>query len=178
MNRHVLALGSAATFVMVAAVALSACNANQPGGDRSATPSPLPTTSPESTPLPEASAAEPTFSALTETFTSDIHGMSASYPSGWQLRPATEPWNGDLVQQDSPFADVIYVGLTPDPVDRVGMAIARVLGDTVEHSVSRRDSPANSYLKPVPADRARPDRPGALKDPESGSLATTTAGGV
>jgi hypothetical protein len=34
--------------------------------------------------------------------------MSVSYPSGWHLQPATKPWRGELVQQGSPFADVIY----------------------------------------------------------------------
>jgi len=37
---------------------------------------------PSASPLPD----------LSETFTSAIHGYSISYPAGWTVRPATEPW--------------------------------------------------------------------------------------
>ena len=79
-------------------------NVGGPGG----TPSP----SPSQSPSPAASASPgPSVSplpALTETFTSAIHGISVSYPSGWKLQPATEPWTTGIVQLDSTFADVIY----------------------------------------------------------------------
>ena len=41
-------------------------------------------------------------------FTSTIHGISIDYPSGWQIRPATEPWTGGPLNFDSPAADVIF----------------------------------------------------------------------
>ena len=41
--------------------------------------------------------------------------MTVSYPSGWHLQPATEPWTGEFVQQDSPFADVIYQKKSDSP---------------------------------------------------------------
>jgi hypothetical protein len=40
-------------------------------------------------------------------FTSTTHGISIDYPTGWQIRPATEPWNHDAVTFGSPGVDVI-----------------------------------------------------------------------
>jgi hypothetical protein len=42
------------------------------------------------------------------TFTSTIHGIWIDYPSGWETRPATEPWTGGELNFDSPAADVIF----------------------------------------------------------------------
>lgn len=41
-------------------------------------------------------------------FTSTMHGISIDYPSGWQIRPATERWTGGALNFDSPAADVIF----------------------------------------------------------------------
>lgn len=47
--------------------------------------------------------------ALTETFTSDIHGASISYPAGWTVLPATLPWDGlNVPSMGSGTADIIY----------------------------------------------------------------------
>ena len=60
------------------------------------------------------SGAEPTIEANPETsrgfstFTSTMHGISIDYPSGWQIRSATEPWTGGPLNFDSPAADVIF----------------------------------------------------------------------
>jgi hypothetical protein len=67
---------------------------------------------PGGSPSPSSGSASPNPSvspppALTETFTSAMHGISLSYPSGWNVRPATEPWTSGLVQGESPYADVI-----------------------------------------------------------------------
>ena len=75
-------------------------NVGGPGG----TPSPSPSPAASASPGPSVSPLP----ALTETFTSAMHGISVSYPSGWQLQPATEPWTSGLVQGASKFADVIY----------------------------------------------------------------------
>jgi hypothetical protein len=44
---------------------------------------------------------------FTERFDSPLHGISIDYPSGWQVRPATEPWTDQALTFDSPAADVI-----------------------------------------------------------------------
>ena len=50
---------------------------------------------------------------LTETFTSQMHGISMSYPEGWITRAATEPWPGTGGPHfPDPYADVLY-----DPVN-------------------------------------------------------------
>jgi hypothetical protein len=68
--------------------------------------------SPEPSPSPSPSASpRPSPPPLTERFTSTIHGISIDSPSGWQTRPATEPWTGGQLSFDSRAADVIF-----DPV--------------------------------------------------------------
>jgi hypothetical protein len=59
------------------------------------------------TPIPSPSARP----ALTETFTSAVHGISVSYPAGWVPRKATQPWPaGEIVMQQSEFGDIIADG--------------------------------------------------------------------
>lgn len=60
-------------------------------------------------------------SPLTERFDSTLNGISIDYPTGWQTRPATEPWMGGELDFESPMADVIF-----DPAlgDRVYVALA------------------------------------------------------
>lgn len=60
-------------------------------------PSATPSTTPSATPVETAqpSAAAPSANTpppLSQSFTSQIHGISLSYPEGWTARPATEPW--------------------------------------------------------------------------------------
>jgi hypothetical protein len=43
-----------------------------------------------------------------ERFDSTLNGLSIGYPSGWQVRPATEPWDRDAFTFDAPGADVIF----------------------------------------------------------------------
>ncbi len=79
-----------------------------------ASPTPLPaeTSAPTAAPPSVAAAASP---ALTATFTSTLHGISVSYPERWVPKAATEPWaEGGIVQQQSPFGDVIEDGSTGD----------------------------------------------------------------
>ena len=111
---------------------------NAPSPTASPTPASTPTTQPTDTP----ELASP---ALTETFTSDIHGMSVSYPSGWHEQRATEPWNGDLVQQNSPFADVIYEKETDSPF--IAVASQALAGQTF-------DDWADDYVSKLIADEA------------------------
>ena len=46
---------------------------------------------------------------------SNLHGISVSYPERWVPKAATEPWpEGGIVQQQTPFGDVIEDGSTGD----------------------------------------------------------------
>jgi predicted small integral membrane protein len=67
---------------------------------------------------------------LTETYTSAIHGISISYPAGWRVRAATEPWTTGIVQQESAFGDVIYESETDSPF--IAMASQALVGKTAE----------------------------------------------
>jgi hypothetical protein len=72
-----------------------------------------PTASPSSSPSPTFGATiipEPP-PALTETFTSERHGFSISYPTGWVPRPATDPWATGFPSFATTDGDVIH-----DPV--------------------------------------------------------------
>ena len=51
---------------------------------------------------------------MTETYTSDVHGITVSYPGGWTERPATEPWVTGELTLDAAFADSI-VDVGDDP---------------------------------------------------------------
>ena len=77
-------------------------------------PSPSTSPTPSTTPQPSPSAG---FSR----FDSPLNGLSIDYPSGWQVRPATEPWTGGALDFDSPAADVIF-----DPAlgDRLYLVLA------------------------------------------------------
>ena len=68
--------------------------------------------------------------ALTETFTSAMHGISVSYPSGWKLRPATEPWTSGHVLGDSTFADIIYEKESDSPF--IAVASQPLAGKTLD----------------------------------------------
>ena len=99
------------TLFMLAVIALVAVGCS-PATAASPTPLPAETSAPTAAPPSVAAAARP---ALTETFSSNLHGMSVSYPEGWVPRAATELWPADdFVQMESPFGDVIEDGSTGD----------------------------------------------------------------
>jgi len=85
MPRFIPALGGAAIVVVATVLAINVIPFLGLGGPP--TPSPSPSSS---------------------TFSSTIHGISMDYPSGWQVRPATEPWTGGELSFNSPAADVIF----------------------------------------------------------------------
>lgn len=120
--------------VAVAAVAIVAAGAIglavlRPGsvpdvGGPVVTPSPTTTPTPSPTPtlppLPTPSPYEPP--ALTETFTSTIHGISISYPVGWQAEAATVPWTtSNLPLFREPAGDYLY---EPSRTDHLFLGIA------------------------------------------------------
>jgi hypothetical protein len=98
-------------------------------------PTPAPTTPPSatstpgqtSTPGPTATPVAPEFEALTERFTSNIHGISIGYPSGWHVQPATEPWTSGGNCQECSYTDVIYEQESDSPFIAVA---SQPLGDS------------------------------------------------
>ena len=75
---------------------------------------------PPASPTPSTSP-RPSTSTGSSTFTSAIHGVAIDHPSGWETRPATEPWTGEPLDFDSPAADVIF---DPSMGERLYLAIA------------------------------------------------------
>lgn len=118
------------------------------GGVPSPSPSPPPSPS-ASAPSPSASPSPPSspLPALTETFTSTIHGISVSYPAGWKLQPATEPWTTGVVQGESPFADVIYEKESDSPF--IAVASRPLAGKT-------NDRWATDYLAQIECGATQP----------------------
>lgn len=94
--KALIAAGSGATFSVDGAFAGWLETTRSP-----VAPSPSP-------PPPSPSPATSPTSQLTERFDSPRNGLSIDYPSGWQVRPATEPWTGGALDFDSPAADVIF----------------------------------------------------------------------
>src|SRR4029453_606754 len=89
MNTFAKVAIAAVVVIAVGALGLSVLGPRSPsgvGGQSTASPSPRPSPSPATTPDP--SAPPP----LGGTFTSSVHGISMSYPTGWVTAPATGPW--------------------------------------------------------------------------------------
>ena len=115
MNKLVpIGLGAAAVVVaLVIGTRLLGPAPSGPGGPAE----PTATTEPSvAAPSPSNSGtASPAASPrpLTQTFTSQMHGISVSYPEGWIARAATEPWTDrpDVPQFLHPGFDVLQ-----DPV--------------------------------------------------------------
>jgi len=96
----------------------------------SLTPSlkPNPSSAPPSlvaTATPTSSIAPP---ALTQTFTSTMHGIAASFPAGWTVRAATEPWTTVEWSFEDPSVDIIH---DPSLADHLFLALgSQPLGAT------------------------------------------------
>ncbi|HET9457278.1 MAG TPA: hypothetical protein VFO78_08050 [Candidatus Limnocylindrales bacterium] len=131
MNTYAKVAVAAVAIVAVGAVGLAVLRpGSSPGvGGPIVTPSPTPAPSPSATlpPLPTPSPYEPP--ALTETFTSDIHGMSISYPAGWSSQAATVPWTtSSLPLFREPAGDYLY---EPSRTDHLFLGIvSKALADT------------------------------------------------
>lgn len=112
MNTFAKVAVAAMAVIVVGAVGIAVLRPGQTPGVGGGQVSPglpssaPPSASPSPSPFPSVSPA------LTETFTSTMHGISVSYPGGWNVRPATEIWTTGLPFQGSPFADVMESGNT------------------------------------------------------------------
>jgi len=111
-----IGLGAAA---VIAALFLGTRLLGSPSGP-GASPEPTATAAPTVTAEPTATPAHltpspPSAPPLTETFTSQMHGLSVSYPEEWTVQAATETWTGrdgfGLTPLE-PFADVLSDPLT------------------------------------------------------------------
>ncbi len=103
-----LALGA----VAVVAIALGGLYLINPA-PRGGVGGPLATPSPSASPSPSVTAP-PT---LTESFTSEIHGISISYPTGWTVQAATKPWTSGLPNECDPSScgDLISAVVSGSP---------------------------------------------------------------
>ena len=122
-NKRIAAAPMTVVGALVIASMLGSCTSaapGTPGASASATSAavissptpaqPTPGMSPtRPSPSAVASPSQATGPALSERFTSALHGVSVSYPAGWTVRPATEPWatSGPFRFQD-PVGDFIY----------------------------------------------------------------------
>jgi hypothetical protein len=67
-----------------------------------------PSSQPPASTAPASAAPSRATPPLTQTFTSQMHGFSVSYPEGWTARAATEPWTGTGgPHYPDPFADLL-----------------------------------------------------------------------
>jgi hypothetical protein len=82
-----------------------------------------PVTGPAASPSPTSSPSPvtPPPSPFTERFDSAVHGLSISYPAGWETMPATEPRNDDSLTFGAADVDVIF-----DPTLQADLYIALV----------------------------------------------------
>jgi hypothetical protein len=156
MSRFVpYALGAAAVVVAMV-VGIQFFRPAEPSGPAavpsvqpSAIPSPTPTRTPSTAPSASPAASPP---PLTQTFTSQFHGISVSYPEGWIVQAATEPWTDGTHQANATdtFADDLY-----DPVleDHLFLSFAsQPLGDsTPDEWVAQQMGGACSDTEPISA---------------------------
>jgi hypothetical protein len=104
----------AITAVAVVAVGALGLAILRPGSGAVGGPTVQPSVPPNPSPSSRAgpSATPSTAPALTESFTSPINGLSVSYPAGWIVRAATEPWTSGSPEDDKPYVDNINDGST------------------------------------------------------------------
>jgi hypothetical protein len=100
--------GAAAVLIAVFGVALWQLAPPSPGGQ----PTPHPSATPVTTFSPSPTRPGPTayvMPALTGTFTSDLYGLSVSYPQGWETHAAKETWTGgELPRFGDPAGDFMF----------------------------------------------------------------------
>jgi hypothetical protein len=118
MNTFAKVAIAAVVVIAVGALGLSVlrpAGSSGVGGQPTASPSPSPSPTFGATIIPEPPPA------LTETFTSERHGFSISYPAGWLARRAEDPWTAGFPDFAQTTGDIIH-----DPVlqDHLFLAVA------------------------------------------------------
>jgi hypothetical protein len=116
--------------VVIALIVGAQVFGSPPGGFGSqATPTPEPTVTAEPTSRPTPSPIPAP--ALTQRFTSTLHGISISYPEGWTAQAATEPWTDRTFPLEflaTEQADFLY---DPDLRDHLFLTMAsQPIGDS------------------------------------------------
>jgi hypothetical protein len=119
MNIYAKLAVAAAVVIAVGAIGLTIL---QPGpgalvGGPGSSSSPAPSASPSPSPSPSPSLSPAlTPAPLTGSYTSAVHGLSVSYPEGWQVAPATTAEATVDVNWLQPGNDFLY-----DPVRESGL---------------------------------------------------------
>ena len=105
MNTFAKVALAAVVVIAVGALGLSVLAPRSPsgvGGQPSVTPSPSPSPTFGATIVP--ASAPP----LSQTFTSERHGFSMSYPAGWDTMPASAPWTTGYPNFGMPEGDFVF----------------------------------------------------------------------
>lgn len=124
MNK-VFAYGLGAVAVVVLLIAGSqffGSSGGLPGAGKTPTATTEPTLEPTPTP--------PSVSRLTQSFTSTVHGISVSYPEGWTIQAATDPWMDSTIPLSFPDSQVDWL-LDPTLTTNLFLALAsQPIGDS------------------------------------------------
>lgn len=128
MNTYAKLALTAVAVVAVGAIGLAIWQPGTGSGIGAPGPTPSPTPSPTASPSPDPSAPPP----LGATFTSKIHGISTSYPTGWVAIPATEAWTPSSgMNFESPTQDRVHDPVLMDHLF-LGLASQPLAGKTGE----------------------------------------------
>lgn len=107
MTTTMKVVAAAVVVIATAVLGLAVIRPGQGPGVAGPSASPTPSPSPAASRQPGSSAYEPP--ELTESFTSQTHGITLSYPAGWMVRRATEPWATPVAFNfGDPVGDVLY----------------------------------------------------------------------
>jgi hypothetical protein len=173
MNTFAKAAIAAVVVVAIGAVGLTMLGPRSPSGV-GGQPTASPSISPSPTPTFGATIVPEPAPPLSQTFTSERHGFSMSYPAGWDATPASAPWttpaqpdfgmpDGDFVF-DRALRDHLFVGAVSRPL---------AAGEVEQWAVDRLNAMASADecelpLEPITIDGSA----GQL----CGSIAATSAG--
>jgi hypothetical protein len=132
------------------------------GGPASQPPATVaPSEAPASAPPASAVPSPISASALTQIFTSTVHGISVSYPEGWIIEPATGPWTDGPNSHsfNNPQDDRLF-GM-PITMDELFLNIAsQPIGDaapedwTAEQMAEWESTPGCTATEPIAVDGA------------------------
>jgi len=149
MNTYAKMAVAAVAVIAVGAIGLAVLrpDSGQVGGP-TISPSPPPTPSPSLVASPSPSPLP----ALTERFTSAIHGISVAYPAGWSVNAATRPWTTGLPRTQEGGRDTIENGATDSTF--IGLASQPLAGVSGDQWAAERSSASfwGDACDPVPSE--------------------------